>query len=105
VRKGLIFSFVLLIVSLSGCVTGDLPVEQYIFAKTAYDAAVNAEASKHAPRLLYRSEKHYKRGEVLFKERYYSEADKEFQMAQKYAERAETVARLKQFNAVGGDDY
>lgn len=90
---------------LSGCVTGDIPVERYIFAKTAYDAAVNAEASKHAARLLYRAEKHYKRGEALFKERYYDDANKEFLTAQKYAERAETVSRLKQFNAVGGGDY
>jgi hypothetical protein len=96
----------LLTVCTFGCVTaGDLPVEQYIYAKTAYDAAVTAEASKHAARLLYLAEKHYKRGEVLFKERYYDEANKEFVVAQKYAEKAETVSRLKQFNSVGGSDY
>lgn len=97
---------VILTVTTASCVTvGELPVEQYIYAKTAYDAAVSAEASKHAARLLYLAEKHYKRGEVLFKERYYDEANKEFLSAQKYAEKAETISRLKQFNAVGGSDY
>ena len=101
----LLATFVLIVIT-SACVSvGQLPVEQYIYAKTAYDAAVTAEASKHAARLLYLAEKHYKRGEVLFKERYYDEANKEFVVAQKYAEKAETVSRLKQFNAVGGSDY
>ncbi len=93
-------------VALTSCVTADdVPVEKYIYAKTAYDAAVTAEASKHAARWLYLAEKHYKRGEVLFKERYYDEADSEFTKAQKYAEKAESLSRLKQFNAVGGSDY
>lgn len=90
---------------LFGCTTGEKPVEQYILAKTAYDAAAGADASKYAARLLYRSEKHYKRGEALFKDRYYQEADQEFKMAQKYAERAETISRLKQFQAAGGGNY
>lgn len=101
-----LLAFGILTVATSGCVTADdVPVGQYIYAKTAYDAAVNAEASKHAARLLYLAEKHYKRGEVLFKERYYEDADKEFATAQKYAEKAETISRLKQFNAVGASDY
>lgn len=99
-----LLAFAFLVVMTSGCVTaGDVPVEQYIYAKTAYEAAVAAESSKHAARLLYLAEKHYKRGEVLFKERYYDDADEEFAVAQKYAEKAETISRLKQFNAVGSD--
>lgn len=94
---------VLFAVFTTGCVTAkDVPVEQYIFAKTAYDAAVAADASKHAAQWLYRAEKHYKRGEVLFKERYYEDANKEFSVAQKYAEKAETISRLKQFSTIGG---
>lgn len=102
----LLFFCIFTAVALTSCVTAeDVPVEKYIYAKTAYDAAVTAESSKHAARWLYLAEKHYKRGEVLFKERYYDEADREFTMAQKYAEKAETLSRLKQFNSVGGSDY
>lgn len=101
-----LLTIIILTVTISGCVTAkDIPVEQYVLAKAAYDAAVAAEASKYSAQQLYAAEKHYKRGEVLFKERYYNDASKEFIKAQKLAEKAESTARLKQFQAVGNADY
>lgn len=88
---------VFMIVATSSCVTVDVPLEEYTLARSARDAAISSEAAKFAPQLFYRADKAYKRGEALYKERYYSEAQKEFMEAQKFAERAETAARMKQF--------
>lgn len=89
----------------SACVTANIPSEEYSLAKAAQEAAVTAEAVKFAPQLYYKAEKSYKKAEQLFKERYYDEARAEFLISQKLAERAETTARLKQFNSAGeGND-
>lgn len=68
-------------------------------AKAAYDAAEAHDAAKYAPQIFYKMEKSFKRAELLFQERYYDEARKEFYRAQKLAERAETLARVKEFTA------
>jgi len=88
----------------TSCVTTQIPIEDYTIAKAAYDAATAAEAVKYAPQMYFKMEKSFKRAEHLFKERYYSDARKEFQKAQKLAERTETMARLKQFTAGGESD-
>jgi hypothetical protein len=89
----------------SACVTANVPTSEYALAKAAQEAAVTAEAVKFAPQLYYKAEKSYKKAELLFKERYYEEARLEFVNARKLAEKAETTARLKQFNSAGeGDD-
>lgn len=86
------------ILLLTSCVTTEIPAKEYTIAKSAYDAAVAAEALKYAPQLFYKAEKAYKKAESLYKERYYEEARKEFLLSQKYSEKAETASRLKQNN-------
>jgi hypothetical protein len=88
-----------LIVAMSSCVTVDIPVQEYTLARAARDAAISAEAAKYAPQLFYRADKIYKRAETLFRDRYYSDAQDEFLEAQRLCEKAETAARLKQFQA------
>jgi hypothetical protein len=85
----------------SACVTANIPSQEYALAKAAQEAAVTAEAIKFAPQFYYKSEKSFKKAEQLFKERYYEEARQEFLISKKLAERAETTARLKQFNSAG----
>ena len=82
---------------LSSCVTVEVPVEEYSLARAAQNAALNSDASKFAPQYFHKAQKLYKRGEQLFKERYYDDARKHFVLARKYAERAESIARVKQF--------
>lgn len=90
---------ILVSVLLSACVTANIPSREYTLAKAAYDAAIAAEAVKFAPQLYYKAEKSYKKAELLYKDRYYDEARKEFIAAQKWSERAENAARMKQFNS------
>lgn len=85
--------------SLTGCVTDGMPTHEYNIAKAAYDAAEAREAAKYAPQLFYKMEKSFKKAELLYKERYYEEARKEFIKAQKLAEKAETQARIKEFTS------
>lgn len=82
---------------LSSCVTVEVPVEEYSLARAAQNAALNSDASKYAPQYFHKAQKLYKRGEYLFKERYYEKARKHFVLSRRYAERAESIARVKQF--------
>lgn len=87
--------------ALTSCVTAKIPVQEYVLAKAAFEAAEANEAAKFAPQVFYKMEKSFKKAELLYKERYYEEARKEFIRAQRMAEKAETLARLKQFDAGG----
>jgi hypothetical protein len=84
---------------LTACISTVVPLQEYSIAKSAYDAAVAAEAAKYSPQLFYKAEKAYKKAEKLYKDRDYSAARKEFLVSQKLAEKAETEARIKQFNS------
>jgi len=89
---------------LSSCVTAKIPDQEYVMAKAAYDAAESHEAAKFAPQMFYKMEKVFKKAELLYKERYYEEARKEFVTAQKLAEKAENQARIKEFTSGGEQD-
>ena len=82
----------------SACVTTKIPSREYTLAKAAFDAAVAAEAVKFAPQFYYKAEKSYRKAELLYKDRYYDEARGEFLASQKWSEKAENAARIKQFN-------
>ena len=94
-----VLRWLLILGTVSGCVTTQIPVQEYTLAKAAYEAADAHEAVKFAPHLFLRMEKTYKKAELLYKERYYEEARREFIKAQKLAEKAETLARVKEFNS------
>ncbi len=99
-----LFGCLIILVSLTSCVTDGIPTQEYVMAKAAYDAAVSHEAAKFAPQVFFKMEKSFKKAELLYKERYYEEARAEFLRAQKLAEKAELQARVKEFTNGGSDE-
>lgn len=90
---------------MSSCVSVERPIKEYTLARAAQQAATSADASKFAPKLFHRSQKLYKKGERLFKERYYDKAKKSFLLSKRYAEKAEAKARVKQFQSGDLDGF
>lgn len=80
--------------TLSGCVTASQPIEEYAFARAAVDAAKAVESSRYSPGYWHQADEAYRKAQILFQEREYSEAKKEFIRARVAAERAENSARL-----------
>ena len=97
--------FLLVTLCLIGCLTTscvtNIPVDQYVLARAAYDAARDADSARYAPGLWYKAEEAYKRGQRQFKERDYSAATETFDEARYIAERAENAARLARDQAGG----
>ncbi len=82
-----------------GCVTVQIPVDEYNLARTAMDAARDAESARYAPGLWYKAEEAYKQAQRLYKERHYKESQKLFNEAKIQAERAENAARVTRFQS------
>lgn len=78
---------------LFGCVTY-IPVEEYTIARSAYEAARDAEAPRYAQALWFNAEQAYREGQKAFRERHYGEARARFVDTRAYAEQAENAARL-----------
>jgi hypothetical protein len=88
----LLFSFFVV-----SCVTVPPPIEEYAIARAALEAARQVEASRYSPGFFHQAEEAYLRATVLYKEREYGEAHKEFQKAKIAAEKAENSARVIRF--------
>lgn len=82
---------------LTSCASIEVPIKEYSLARSAQQAARAAEAARYAPKLYNRAQKLYKRGKYYYKERYYDKARSNFVQARRYAEKAETTARIEQF--------
>lgn len=78
---------------------GAPPYNEYNLARTAIDYARQSEAQRFASIGLSRAEQAYRQGEVLIKEKEYRLAKEAFLRAQRYAEKAEELARLKRSQA------
>jgi len=91
--------FMMLLLGSVQCVNLDIPHREYSLARSAYRAAVDSEAARFSPNLYHKAERYFKRGEQLYEERKYQRSVTYFQKARAYSERAESVARLKQFKA------
>ena len=83
----------------SGCVNKLKPNREYLLARSAYEAAVNAEAARYAPNLYHKAERYFKRAEELYEERRFEKSMVYFEKSRGYAERSEHVARVKQFKS------
>ena len=94
IRFGLTLLLTSFVVS---CVNLEVPRHEFNLARTAYIAAKESEAARYSPNLFHKSERYLKRAEQLFKDRRYDRATSYFRKSRYYAERAENVARLKQF--------
>ena len=84
---------------LMGCVNKLKPNEEYLLARSAYKAAVDAEAARYAPNLYHKAERYFKRAEELYEERRYKKSMQYFEKSRGFSERSEGVARLKQFQS------
>ena len=83
-----------LIFLLLGCVTFPPPVEEYILARAAIDAAKSVEAFRYSPGNWHQAEGSYRRAQALYEEREFESSKQEFVKARTAAERAENSARL-----------
>lgn len=85
---------VLAVLFLSGCVTTPPPIEDFTLARTAIEAAKGVEAARYSPGYWHQAEESYRRAQLLFNDREYKEAQREFVKARIAAEKAENSARL-----------
>jgi len=89
----------LAILCLAGCITVQIPVDDYNLARAALEAAREAEAARFSPGLWYKAEEAYRDAERRFRERSYRDAQRLFVEARFLAERAENAARIARFRA------
>jgi|AVFP01.1.fsa_nt_gi hypothetical protein len=83
-----------------GC-AGPKPYREYSMAYTSLRAAEMSEASRYSPGYWSKAERLYREGEQAYKQNLNSEAKELFIQAQRYAERAENVTRLRKFKSGG----
>ncbi len=81
--------------SLTSCQTAPRPLEDYIYARTALEAAKGADAAKHSPGFWNQAEEAYEKGQKSYQDREWENARKYFILSRKNAEKAENSARLK----------
>ncbi len=81
-----------------GCAAAP-PVEEYAIARVALQAARAADGLRYAPSLWHRAEQSYQAGKKAFTEKDFSSAQKHFDQATVFAERAENAARLKRLDS------
>lgn len=78
-----------------GCQTVEPPLEEWVLARAALDAAKSVQAAKYSPGYWHQAEESFKQARILYKEESFDEAKDEFLTARKAAEKAENSARLK----------
>ena len=81
------------------CVNTEKPSKEYLLAEAAYNGAVDSDASRYAPNLYHKAERYFKRAVELYEDRSFEKAQVFFTKARGFAERAEDVARYKQFKS------
>lgn len=81
--------------SLSGCATVVLPIQEYSLAKTALDAAEKNDGERLAPILFQQAQQTYHQAVKYYENRDYEEAKVLFIKARKLAEKSESAARIK----------
>lgn len=91
-----------LLILLVGCVTPPAPYEEYSLARTAINAAQEADASRFASGLWYKAEENYRNGQKAYREAEFAKAKKFFEVSIQYSERAENATRLKKFKSGDG---
>lgn len=82
-----------------GCQTIEPPLEEWVLARAALDAAKSVQAPKYSSGYWHQAEESYKKARILYKEENFEDAKVEFKSARKAAEKAENSARLKRFQS------
>lgn len=78
---------------LTGC-AGKPPLKEYVLSNVALDSAKEAEASKLAKKLFYKSQALYNEALRFYDERKYNKAKELFDQSRYYAEQAQLKARI-----------
>lgn len=79
---------------LSGCQSTPAPTEEYALARAAIEAAQAVQAARHSPGYWHQAEEAYRKARILYNDRDWAGAQREFTRARLAAERAENSARL-----------
>ncbi|MBX3039401.1 MAG: DUF4398 domain-containing protein [Bdellovibrionaceae bacterium] len=85
---------VALVLAFAGCQTAPAPVEEYALARAAIDAARSVQAARHSPGYWHQAEEAYRKARILYNDRDWAGAQREFVRARMAAEKAENSARL-----------
>lgn len=83
----------LVLVLTAGCVTY-MPVDEWTIARSAYEAARDADSARYVPSIWFNAEQSYREGQKAFRERRYAAAKTLFIQARQLSEQAENAARL-----------
>ena len=89
-KKLIVLSYVFL----AGCQTTPAPNDEYMFAKSAIDAAKAVQSVRYSPGYWHQAEESYRQAKILFTNRDYEESRNLFIKARAAAEKAENSARL-----------
>lgn len=84
----------LICISLSGCVTPDIPYDEYSLAKAALEAAKAVQSVRYSAGYWHQAEESYRQAKILYANRDYEEAKQLFIKSRIAAEKAENSARL-----------
>lgn len=88
------WGLLLIFLALTSCITQSKPVEEYILARAALDAAKQVDASKYSSGFWNQAEEAFKKAKLYYDEREFNLAREQFLKAKIAAEKAENSARL-----------
>lgn len=71
-----------------------LPVDEWTIARSAYDAAKEADAARYVPSIWFNAEQSYREAQKAYRDRHYLKAKELFIEARQICEQAENAARL-----------
>lgn len=83
-----------ILIGLPSCVTIPPPLEEYVLARAAINAAREVQAARHSPGYWHQAEEAYRRARIFYNDREWEQARAEFTKARVAAEKAENSARL-----------
>lgn len=87
-------ALILVVITVTGCVTVAPPILEYTLADTAIKAAKAIQAVRYSPGHWYEAEEAYRQAKILYTEREYEQAKELFIKARIAAEKSENSARL-----------
>lgn len=93
--------FILFSVAISAC-AGNPPIQEYNIARTALNAAREAEAPRYSAGFWHKAEENYQLGQKAYAENDFASAKVKFENSIGFAEKAENATRLKKFQSGEG---
>ena len=79
----------------ASCTSVTLPIQEYSLARSAFESAEQNDAERLAPVAFQQAQQYYKLAEQFYEDRQFEEARMNFIKARKFAEKAESLSRIK----------